>query len=310
MFKSSVQEKNPWIALMFIIVSIAVVLLVVQILEMVIIMIFFADSFQSLSNKIANPFAYPELKWPIIFMQFLVSLCTFIIVPLFFIWKFENKQFDKYFSFKNIRFISVITTIFLVLSFMVVNSFFIEWNINLQFPDYMSGFGDWAREKEDILKQLTLYIIEFDGFGYFVVVFLVVAILPAIGEELLFRGLIQKQINRISGNVHIAIWVSAFLFSAFHIQFFGFVPRLLLGAFFGYLYVFSGNLWYAILAHFVNNGFTLVMIYLYQNKISSFDIQKTESIPLSVVGFAFIIGSTLFYLFYKQVNLEIKLIHE
>jgi len=310
MSKSELQEKNPWLALTLIIAFTALGLIVFQILGLAFVMPFSEESIQSLSNKIANPFAYPDLKWVIVFMQFLVSLGAFIIAPLFFIWKFENRQFDNYFSFTNFKSIPIFTTIFLVLAFMVVNSFFIEWNINFQFPEYMSGFGDWAREKEDALEQLTRYILDFTSLGYFVFVLVVVAVLPAVGEELLFRGLIQKQIQRISGNAHVAIWVSAILFSAFHVQFFGFVPRLLLGAFFGYLYVFSGNLWYAFLAHFVNNGFTLIMFYLFQKGLIAYDVENTDSVPLTMVGVFVVIGGFLFYLFYKQVNTEMKPSHE
>ncbi|NBW38821.1 MAG: CPBP family intramembrane metalloprotease [Cytophagia bacterium] len=80
------------------------------------------------------------------------------------------------------------------------------------------------------------------------------------------------------------------------------IPRMLLGALFGYLYYWSGNLWVAILAHFVNNGFSVVMLYLYQQRVSELDMNSTEAAPWPVVGGATIFSIALLYIFKKQVS--------
>jgi membrane protease YdiL (CAAX protease family) len=127
--------------------------------------------------------------------------------------------------------------------------------------------------------------------------FIIIAVLPAIGEEFTFRGWLQPAFEKATGNPHIAIWVSAFLFSAFHFQFFGFVPRLLLGAMFGYMMYWSGNLWVPIVAHFVNNGFSVVMMYLHQLKLVDFDAESSEALPLIyVIPFAILFGFLMFFL--------------
>ncbi len=108
---------------------------------------------------------------------------------------------------------------------------------------------------------------------------LVIALIPAIGEELVFRGLIQPKVHKLFGNIHAAVWITGFLFSFIHFQFYGLVPRMLLGVLFGYLYAWSGNLWYPVLGHFINNGFTLVMFYLHQQKTVNIDIDDTASVP-------------------------------
>src|SRR5690554_5832087 len=104
----------------------------------------------------------------------------------------------------------------------------------------------------------------FDNAGDFILALIVIGLIPAVGEELLFRGLVQNQIGAITKNIHVAIWLAAFLFSTFHFQFYGFVPRMFLGVLFGYLYYWSGNLFIAMLAHFINNGLTLILLYMYQ----------------------------------------------
>jgi len=83
-----------------------------------------------------------------------------------------------------------------------------------------------------------------------------------LGEELLFRGVVQRILTEMTRNHHWGIWLSAALFSALHLQFFGFIPRLLLGAIFGYLLVWSGSLWLPILAHFVNNAGAVIALWL------------------------------------------------
>ena len=300
------NTKSPGVKLLLIIACSVVALILFQFIGLGLITLFGSDSLETISEKIVYPFGSPDFKWVILILQGIVSLGGFILAPLFYIWKFEKADFDGYFNTKNLKEGPVLLVFFLVISLMFVNSVFIEWNMNIEFPEIMSGFGNWAREKEDLLEQLTKYITVFDSGGYFFLAFVVVAIIAGFGEELLFRGLIQNQIQKITGNPHMAIWISAILFSAFHMQFFGFVPRMLLGAFFGYLYVFSGNIWYPILAHFINNGFTLIMVYLYQSRITGYDIEQTESIPPMLLAVFFIIGSGLFYLFYKQVNPNTK----
>jgi membrane protease YdiL (CAAX protease family) len=89
-----------------------------------------------------------------------------------------------------------------------------------------------------------------------------IAVLPAVGEELLFRGVIQKLFSKITRSHHWGIWISAILFSALHLQFYGFIPRLLLGAMFGYLLVWSGSLWLPILAHFINNAAAVTALFM------------------------------------------------
>ena len=90
-----------------------------------------------------------------------------------------------------------------------------------------------------------------------------VAMIPAIGEELLFRGVLQKQLIKGLGNAHVAIILTAVIFSAFHLQFLGFFSRALLGMLFGYLYYWSKNMWYPILTHFTNNGLALLLAIIY-----------------------------------------------
>ena len=128
-----------------------------------------------------------------------------------------------------------------------------------------------------------------------------IALLPALGEELLFRGIVQKIFTQWSKNVHLGVWISAVLFSAMHVQFYGFIPRMMLGALLGYLLVWSGSLWLPIMAHFVNNASAVIFTYLFDKQMMTVNPDKigTESDYTSVLISVLLTG-VLLWLIYKK----------
>ncbi len=144
-----------------------------------------------------------------------------------------------------------------------------ELNSRMNFPESLAGVQHWMLDKENEAAKLTTEFLKADGPSGLVVNLLIVALLAALGEELFFRGVLQKLLSRWMNSRHLAIWVTAIVFSAIHMQFFGFLPRLAIGALLGYLYVWSGSLWVPILAHFTNNAFAVIVTYLIQHKTIS-----------------------------------------
>ncbi len=135
----------------------------------------------------------------------------------------------------------------------------IDW-LNAWNQDW-SFTGKWfsaARDLEDQATRLTKALLAPASPIESLTTFIMVAVLAAVWEELVFRGILQRLIEAWTRNGHIAIWTAALIFSAIHLQFFSFVPRLLLGALLGYLYWWSRNLWVPILAHFLNNAIFIV----------------------------------------------------
>ena len=164
----------------------------------------------------------------------------------------------------------------------------------------MSGFENWAIQEEERLAKLTEAITDFKSVGEMLIGILVIALLPAIGEELVFRGMIQRELWRGTRNIHLAIWVSATIFSAIHMQFYGFIPRLLLGALFGYLYYWSGNLLIPMFSHFFNNAFAVVLVYLNHMKITDINMEGGEAAPLHYVTTGLIVTIGLLYYIWKH----------
>jgi|TARA_B110000093_G_scaffold127447_1_gene136349 membrane protease YdiL (CAAX protease family) len=165
-----------------------------------------------------------------------------------------------------------------------------EWIISKLGPQIYS----MALDIEDKAAEMTVAMLQIDSTNSFVITLIAVAVLPAVFEEYLFRGTFQPMFAKWSGNIHIGIWTSAALFSLIHIQFFGFLPRMFLGAGFGYLVVASGSLWPAISGHFINNGVAVLSAWWFGADWISENINQSESVWTSkewtiAIGFATLI---------------------
>lgn len=294
-------KRHPVISLIIIFILVVIGFLAVGPM----IGIFFAwlfypgGDFLEYTNALQNPTIHPEVKMSLYVIQGFATAIGLILIPAWYMRSRENQSIFKFFGNRRPEWIPVLTTTFIVIIFMAVNSVFIEWNANVQFPEFARGFERWAREREDTATQLTEFLTHFESPWELLPAILVIAILPAIGEEIVFRGMIQGELLRATRNIHVAIWLAAILFSAFHIQFFGFVPRMLLGALFGYLYYWSGSLSFAVLAHFVNNGVSVIAVYLYQQGSVGFDLESPEAAPAEAVIISALLTVGLLYSFYK-----------
>jgi hypothetical protein len=185
----------------------------------------------------------------------------------------------------------------MIVLYMPVSAWAVQWNERFVFPEGWETLEQQVRSMEDLLKELTVFLVNFQSPLEFILGLVVVAVIPGIGEELLFRGVLQNKIAKSTQSIHLAIWVSAFIFSAIHFQFYGFLPRMLLGALFGYLYFWSGSLLVPMFAHFLNNGFTLVWMYLYNKGIHQVNVDTVEEISIFwVIGSLSAVGILGVYL--------------
>lgn len=296
-------ERHPLVNLILIILVAATGFLAVgPLIGYFVALAFYPGTGEELLDNLRDITNNPEVKTSFFIIQGFATL-GLIVAPA--IYLAQNKaSISDFFKHQRFDWIPVLITVVIVIVFTAVNSVFIEWNSNLHFPefvpDFLKDFEVWAREKEEDAARATTALTQFGSLGELLVALLVIAVLPAIGEEFVFRGLIQNELLRATNRIHLSIWLSAIFFSAIHIQFFGFVPRLLLGALFGYLYYWSGNLTLAILAHFVNNAASVIALYFYQQGSLDIDPESTES-PVStniVIVSALLTGGLLYY-FYK-----------
>ncbi len=132
------------------------------------------------------------------------------------------------------------------------------WNQEMQLPEFLSSFEEWSRNMEKLAEEQTKGLLNTTDLIPTLMNILIIGVLTGIGEEFFFRGALQRGLLWCGINPHVAIWTSAIIFSAVHFQFYGFVPRMLLGAFFGYLYWWSGNIWVNAFAHALNNSLVII----------------------------------------------------
>ena len=144
----------------------------------------------------------------------------------------------------------------------------IAWNESLTLPADLAGLSEWMRNAENSARESMQMLIGDSSVSSLVATLLIVAVMAGLSEEIFFRGGLQRLLVTYPVNRHLAIWITAFLFSAVHLQFFGFFPRLLLGALFGYLAVWSGSLWLPIIAHIANNAIAATILW-HQQQIPS-----------------------------------------
>ncbi len=253
-----------------------------------------------ITRLIQSPEEVPNGWYGLMILQAISHVSTYLIPPLLYWTYIERRSLPEFQTraFTSAQFWGL--SLLVVLAFMPLNGLIIEWNQGMVFPDFLRGLEAWMRDKEDQLAGMTEFLTEFDTPVQFVVAMVVIGIIPAIGEEVLFRGVLQRKLMEQWASPHLAIWVAAALFSAIHVQFYGFVPRMLLGALFGYLYYWSGNLWVAIFAHFVNNGFMVLMLYLHHQKMIDYNIEDNESVPWSAALISLIATAALLYGVWKQ----------
>ena len=145
------------------------------------------------------------------------------------------------------------------------------WNENLSFGKNLTWLEDWIKSMEEIAKAATEKMLNVDTIGGLLLNLVIVALIPAVGEELTFRGVLQQSLTR-KMNPHVAIILSAAIFSFIHFQFYGFLPRMFLGILLGYMFYITGSLWTSILMHFLNNGAAVVLYYLNNKGTISIDI--------------------------------------
>lgn len=199
-----------------------------------------------------------------------------------------------------------VLVILLAVCLFPLTSFTGYLNSAMELPVWLSGTEQWMIEKENELADLTSLLMASDNFRAMVVNLIMIAILPAIGEELIFRGIFQKILNNLIKNSWIAIWITAFLFSAIHLQFYGFLPRFILGLVYGYLFLWSGTLVLPVMAHFVNNAVPTIGAYL--NTMEDSGIIKETPILTQLSGLVLpvILVVIILSYFWNKRKMELK----
>ncbi len=195
------------------------------------------------------------------YSQVLNATGVFFIPSMLYIWLIDMPWKLRLGVGKKINLFPVIAIALLVLAALPLENYLGELNQSIRLPESLVGLESWMQEMESSAEETILAFLEGTSITTLMVNLFILAILPALGEELLFRGILQPAFIQNARNVHVGIWTTAFLFSAFHLQFYGFIPRLIMGAGLGYIAYWSRSLWFPIIAHFINNAMAVFLVF-------------------------------------------------
>jgi membrane protease YdiL (CAAX protease family) len=220
-----------------------------------------------------------------------------LISPIVFGWKIVKNP--SAYLWTNIKFPLILMIVVFVVMF--ISSPLIEWlslvNNKMVLPKFLDGLQQWMRKTEDQTAAAEEAMFNMPTVFSMIKNVLFVGLFTAIAEELMFRGVIQTIFLKWTRSTHAAVWITGILFSAFHMQFFGFLPRLLLGVIFGYFVVWSGSIWPAVWAHFLNNSSAIVVTYLYQHKKISVDPDNQQVFNSALYISSLVVVLFLMFLF-------------
>ncbi|NGM60996.1 CPBP family intramembrane metalloprotease [Sphingobacterium sp. SGG-5] len=180
-----------------------------------------------------------------------------------------------------------------------------KWNASLSLPASMEVIERWMKTQEESMATLTEQVVMVDSISLLLLNIVVMAVLPAIAEEFYFRGSLMQIVRRAVRNTHLTVWITAIVFSAIHLQFYGFFPRVVLGVFFGYMLVWTQNIWVPVLGHFVNNASVTVMAYYYAKQGKTYqELQNYENYPIIVYIGSIILTGLFGYWLYIRTHKE------
>ncbi len=243
----------------------------------------------------------PENMGLIKYMQFIQHMGIFVVPPIVAAYIFSDDP-KTYLNVNTKTRLNIYLLAILIIVFAIP---FINYtgalNAKLHLPAGMSGIEAKIKAMEESAGKMTEAFLDVKSIGGLLANMVIVALLPAIGEEFLFRGVLLKIFREWTKNKHAAILISAFLFSAIHMQFYGFLPRFLLGALFGYLFVWSKNIWIPVTVHFFNNGLAVLLYYFMKGSDFYEKAEKigSDSGSSTAVWFSLLIVVTLLFFFYK-----------
>ncbi len=231
-------------------------------------------------------------------LQFMSQLSMFVFPPLALAWMIRKDKPD-FLCLSTVPDIAqALAIIILFVASLPIIQYTMSLNQQMQLPESMHSLQEWMLTKENLAAEITKKFLNTSSTSSYLINLLVMAIMPAVGEELIFRGLLTRWVAKITKNIHLNIIITSIIFSAFHLQFFGFLPRFLLGMLLGYSYYFTQSLWSSILLHFTNNAMT-VSVYFWVFKsgksINPEDVGTVDSYGYVLMSLL-VVGGVLYWL--------------
>jgi hypothetical protein len=216
-----------------------------------------------------------------LFVEACASLGSFLFTALLF------AQLESESPNKHLRITTAVPAKMIVLTVIgiLAAQFFIDFLTTLNGKIPLPSWLNFLKDEEKNISDITDALLNFKHFGKFIILTIVIAVIPAIGEEFFFRGLLLGDMLKEKVNPAIAIMSSALVFAIAHFEFQSTLSIWVLGIFLGYLYYVSGSIWLSVIAHFVNNVLVIVLKYLYNTGVIKQDLANaTTPLYMTVIG--------------------------
>ncbi len=217
------------------------------------------------------------------YVQILSHLGLFITSSLVFAFLMDRKPFVYLQATRIPKGKSLLISAVIMLVVIPMVYYFTMINQMLTLPESLQGIENWMRRAEDSAQEMTRLLLDVSTVQGWLFNIFMIAVIPAIGEEFIFRGALQRIFRQWTGSMHVAVIVAAILFSAMHMQFYGFLPRLLLGLVLGYMMVYTGNIWVPVFAHFFNNALAVTVFFFAGGADSGLDMDSLPEIPYAYI---------------------------
>jgi membrane protease YdiL (CAAX protease family) len=260
-------------------------------------------------DVISNPQILTDLSSPhtveaLEFLQLFNALGLFVLPPFIYAYLASNnigKTLGVYNRPKLLQLLLAGLSMFIALPLI---NWLAEINSSMHLPKIFSGMEAWMKQSEESAAKITSLFLKVDSISGLIYNLLLIAFLPAFGEELLFRGTLQPLLKEQTGNKVAGIVLAAVIFSALHMQFYGFLPRMMMGVYFGFLFVWTQSLWVPVFAHLVNNGTAVIVSYLYGNTSDLETAGSTEGGLIYLVGSIIGLVAIIFWFHKNKTNIS------
>lgn len=228
------------------------------------------------------------------------QLLTFVIPPILYVCLVNEKPMRSL-GFNRIPLWSLLGIV-MMYAILPLNNIFAEWNSHLTLPESMASLEKIMQTLQEEASRLTDKMLNIGNASGLIINLIMIAGLAAFGEELLFRSLLQPFLIKTCKNAHLGIIITSAIFSFIHFEFYGFMPRLVLGLLLGYMFFYSRSIWVPMIMHFVNNGTAVVLYYLNNRGITNIDVETFGQTKLLPLILSIIIMIALFWIVIRCHN--------
>jgi uncharacterized protein len=281
-FRQSFIRMSPLAKILLVIFMVVFFLVVSSILALLVAI----PLFNLKLNEILRIISFPDADniGVVKFFQTMESVFLFLVPALLAAWLYSDGILKYLKADTNTSGITILLVLFSWVAAIPMMNALAVFNAGMELPQWMNSVEMKIRTWEENAERLTELFLAGESNRDLVLNLFMIGLLPALGEEFLFRGVFQRLFIEWTKNKHVGIWMAAIFFSFIHFQFYGFLPRLLLGLYFGYLLVWSSSIWVPIAGHFINNGFAVIYYHFADKPVGDTAMDKLGTGPSGHLG--------------------------